>query len=267
MRTAAAILTILASPAFADEDVVDLLARQGCTVGPATHAEGVSSAQVTAFVQDALDDNLAVRVGDYTVLDASICTMRLPDIEDAWSLDDPRIQAIISDIDAYPDEPGCYLIEPSKAFIEAYPDDSAKANDEFVAFLAKHITSGELRFYSPDPLYTPVSWQVVRGACAELPNIDDLTATHAYVTDANFDKYVRTSGTDVTCSNGQSFKAQQATLEMQGVDLITSEYPDHAVNAFLFMELMILAWASDFRVDMTMQDRGKLRPPMCGLGQ
>ena len=267
MKAAAMILAILASPVFADEDVLSFLAGQGCTVGPESYTEGLSDARITAFVQSALDDNLAVDTGDYTVLDANICTMRLPEIEDAWSLDDPRIKAIISDIDAYPDDPGCYLSDLPRVFMDAYPGNSARANDEFIAFLAKHIATGKVRFYSPDPLRTPVSWQVVRGACTEVPNIDNLIATHAYVTDANFDKYVRASGTDVPCSEGQSFTASQAALEMQGVDLTTGEGPDHAINAFLSMEFMILAWAAGFRVDMTMQDRGRLRPPMCGLAQ
>ncbi|MBW3243349.1 hypothetical protein KUV57_11805 [Epibacterium sp. DP7N7-1] len=267
MKAVAAIFAILASPVYADEDVLVFLAGQGCTAGPESRSEELSDARIMAFVQSALDDNLAVRTGDYIVLDASICTMQLPEIEDAWSMDDPRIEAIISDVDAYPGDPGCYLMDPSSVFRDVYPDNSARANDEFIAFLAKHIVTGEIRFYSPDPLRTPVSYQVVRGTCAEVPNINDLIATQAYVTDANFDRYVRASGTDVTCSEGQSTAAWQTALEMQGVDLTTSEGPDHAVNAFLSMELMILAWAAGFRVDMTMQDRGRLRPPMCGLAQ
>lgn len=267
MKAAATILAILASPVFADDEVLNFLAGQGCTVGPESLAGEPSDARIMAFAQGALDDNLAVRTGDYIVLDTTICTMRLPEIEDAWSLDDPRITAIISDIDAYPDDPGCYLSDLSRVFVDAYPDNSARANDEFIAFLAKHIATGEVRFYSPDPMRTPVSWQVVRGACTKVPNIDDLIVTHAYVTDANFDRYVRASGTDVTCSEGQSFTASQAALEMQSVDLTTGEGPDHAINAFLSMEFMVLAWAAGFRVDMTMQDRGRLRPPMCGLAQ
>lgn len=267
MKAIAAIFAIFASPVFADEDVLDFLTAQGCTLGPESRAEELPDARIMTFVQGALDDNLAVRTGDYIVLDASICTMRLPDLEDAWSLDDPRIKAIISDIDAYSGDHGCYLMDPSSVFEGAYPDNSAQANDEFIAFLARHIATGEVRFYSPNPLRTPVSWQVVRGACAKVPNIDDLIATHAYVTDANFDRYVRASGTDVTCSGGPSFAAGQVALEMQGIDLTSGESPDHAVNAFLSMELMVLAWASGFRVNMTMQDRGSLRPPMCGLAQ
>lgn len=265
MKAAVAIFAILASPVFADEDVLSFLASEGCTVGPESRAEELSDARIMAFAQGALDDNLAIQTGDYIVLDASICTMRLPEIEDAWSIDDPRIDTIISDVAAYPDDPGCYLLDLPKAFMDAYPDNSALANDRFIAFLAKHIVTGEVRFYSPDPLRTPVSWQVVRGACSKVPNIDDVIATHAYVTDANFDRYVRASGTDVTCSEGSSNLVWQAALEMQGVDLTTGEGPDHAINAFLSMELMVLAWASGFRVDMTMQDRGRLRPPMCGL--
>ena len=68
MKAAAAILAILASPVFADEDVLNFLAGQGYAVGPESHAEGLSYARVTAFVQGALDDNLAVRVMRLTMV-------------------------------------------------------------------------------------------------------------------------------------------------------------------------------------------------------
>jgi hypothetical protein len=260
-------LCIGGAPAQADEQALDYLARHGCTqaaseVG-ASWDEGFPVAQVEDYVSGLVRDGLAAEQGAFVVLDPSVCTVRLPQIETTWRLDAPEILALTSAVDAYSGQPGCFLRDISGFFSERY-EDPVRALDEYSRFLAAHLLSGDVRFFSASPLVTPVGWQVMTGACAEVPEADDIAASHTYISDASFAGYIAHLRENDTCFADHMGSAGDAARVVQGIDLATGEGPEGApFNAFLDLEYMVITLAMGWRLGASMEDRGLSRPPLC----
>ncbi len=262
-------LALFAFPCAADPVALSFFERNGCvaSAGDLTVAqtEGVDVAPIDAFVTAQMAAGHVVEQGAYTVLSPEICTIRLPDIQTEWRLDAPEIQAITTTVDDEPEFPGCFLEDVTGFFERQYPDDPARAYDEWVRFIAAHIISGDVRFFGDSPLVTPATWQVVTGACANVPQIDAIRATHRYISDDAFAQVIATLQANDACFQERSDSLRDAVLALQGIDLATgSATGDGPVNAWLDTEYLIIFLAADWFIGDSLTERGMTRPPLCG---
>ncbi|MFZ1340926.1 MAG: hypothetical protein WAS26_17940 [Paracoccaceae bacterium] len=270
MRRAVLLAFVLAArPALGDEAaLIAFMGGQGCTIGAdsrtAAAAAGHDAAAVDALAAAALADGRGKQEGAYVVLNEATCTIRLPDITSPYTVNSPEIVAITSAIDAYAPEgePGC--------FIENLVDDFAALNGgdldaglrDFLAFTASGIIAGDLRFYSPSPLRTPISWQVVTGACAELQDIDAIRRSHAFIA-SGFGSYIRLLASETACPDGWNPRTMRFAAEIQGTDpaIPTEDQPE--INAWLGFEYDLIAFAAGWHEDLTATSPGTPRPPLC----
>lgn len=257
----------LAGPATAEQDPLAYLERHGCMqaasdVG-ASWDEGYPVGAVEDYIQAQINAGLAVDQGAYTVLDPSICTVRLPRIETSWALDDPAIVALTTAVDEAPDLPGCFLIGLPEFFASRYAD-PATAHDAYVAFLGAHVLSGDLRFYTSSPVVTPVGWQVMTGACADVPEAEEIAASHAWINDRDFGRYVAYLRQNDRCFDEGTGSTMDAARHVQGIDPVTGDAPDGVVvNPWLNLEYLVITLAAGWRNGATMDSPGMSRPPLC----
>lgn len=271
MRLALAFALLAASPVVADEPaeeaVLEFMGGQGCTFGPdsiaAAQAAGFEAAHLDTVRKGALADGTATQLGEWVVLNASVCTIRLPLIETEWELDNPRIQALITAVDEMPDEPGCFLEGAPQFFSDNYGD-PVRAHDAYMSFLAAHVISGDLRFYSPSGLVTPVSFQVMTGACGAVPAAEEIHATHRYIADAPFATYLAYLQEADSCFEEGAVGGFAAALAVQGLSPGTYQAAEGTVfNAWLQIEYTVITAAAGWRIGASMESPGMTRPPLC----
>ena len=266
-------LLLAATPALADDaSLIAFMGGQGCTFGTdsrtAAEAAGHSAASIDTLIATALSDGRAEQQGAYVVLNAETCTIRLPDIASKYTVRSPEIIAVTSAIDAHTgrdgldDEPGCFLREPYAVFDALNGGAAGAGFADYIAFVAAGIISGDLRFYAPSPLATPVGYQSVAGACADVPNIDDIHRSHAFI-ESDFGAYIRILGSETACDGGWSENAMPYTAEIQGYQPGAPEEDQPEINAWLFFEYDTIAMAAGWHDGMTGTARGKPRPPLC----
>lgn len=266
----AALLATLATPAVAaDPALVDFLAGQGCTIGAdsraAALAAGFDAAALDALADEALAEGRASREGAYVVLDAQTCTIRLPDIASAYSVNSPEIRAVTSAIDAFAagGDPGCFVVDAPFAFDALKGGELGAGFADYIAFVGAGLISGDLRFYSPSPLRTPVSLQNVTGACAEVPNIQAIRRSHDALA-KGFDGYIRLKGAEATCGTDDwAAQAMDFAIAVQGVDPASDPATRPEINAWLWFEYDLIAMAAGWREGMTGTEKGVARPPLC----
>jgi hypothetical protein len=261
---------LVAGPAVADETaLLDFIGGHGCTIGKesraAAVAAGFEAGQIDRLISGAFVDGTAHQQRAYVVLGEEICTIRLPDIQSDYTVASPEVVAITSAIDAFAadGQPGCYLVIPSETFDMIAGGEVGAGFHDFIVFVGAGIISGDLRFFSLDPLATPVGFQVTTGACAVVPNIDDIRESHPYVANG-FGRYIRLLGADTLCDGGAQGNsaprfAAQVQLEEPHVE------PDSArdINAWLFFEYELIAMAAGWHEGMTGTEKGTPRPPLC----
>lgn len=274
-------LALMGSQAQADKmGMMEILGGYGCTLSPesrralldATHDE----ADITTMSKSLLERGNAQQEGAYVVFDESVCSIKLPIVKNTASLGDPDIAATISAPDHYVGETrkmneefgenesgeGCYLMDTSAVFDKRAGGVRGAGTVDYIRFLGAHAIAGDLRFYSPNPLKTPISFRVMRGDCAKTQGAEEILANHAYF-EKGFGEYVRTLHRTSTCGGGFSTKAMRAVVEMQGGSFDSNETPETPINALLFFEFDMIARAAGWYEGMSGTSKGTPRPPLC----
>ena len=243
---------------------LDHLGRQGCIIGPATEetarAAGFDSAFVAAQVANLRDLGQPLRAG-HTLVDGAVCTIALPDVPDAPSLDDPDVLRSFVPYDdgsgAY--DPGCVL--DRAAFEDRMPLAKGWTADEtalaYMKLVAAGLVSGELRFYSPDILATPPGVERVTGRCAGVTRLSEARRTRDEI-GAWFDPFVRAIGPQTPCRNGATW------LDSDGFAVLAGLTNDSHQNAWLAFEMWLIALGGGWYDFAGAEDRGTPRPPACG---
>lgn len=260
---------VLAMPAQADTSsrLLDVLAGLGCAVGPEarmvqTLPASTPYAALRAFADQALDNGTAVQQGDWTVLNARTCTIRIPDLTSPVALDDPEAQAALSAVDAYPEDAGCFF--ETDRFATALMDTRGFTEDEaaraYIDMFGVAIAEGKATFYSGDPLRTPPGFQSLVGDCAEVPNIDLIRYNQSLLRQ-HFDTVVRTNAAKVRC--GPSGPVVDFTAYRESLAAVSDGRPG---NAFGGLELHVIAMAAGWVEGHGATDRGRPRPPICSHG-
>jgi hypothetical protein len=258
-----------AQPAIADPALLDFMGAHGCTFGAdsrkAAESVGFGAATIDALVATALTNGTASQQGDYVVLDATVCTIRLPDIQSAYTVASPEILAITSAIDAYASDgqPGCFALDAASAFDALRGGERGAGFFDFIHFVGAGLILGDLRFYAPTPLATPVSFQVLTSDCAKVPNIEAIRRSHAFIA-SGFGDYIRALGAEMPC-NAAGFGANASAFaaRIQGADPDLASEDQSEINAWLFFEYEIIAMAAGWHQGLTGTEKGEPRPPLC----
>ncbi|WP_143831224.1 hypothetical protein [Octadecabacter temperatus] len=266
-------MSAVSTPVFADQQTFDFLARHGCTVSEeskdALANAGFLEPYTNAIIADALSRGVAKQEGAYVVLDASICTIELPDIQTTLAVGNPEIRAIapyIRDEYEYAGETtvneGCFLTDAVDVFTDRASGDLDRGTADYLDFLAAGIISGELRFFSPNPLATPLGFQSFAGDCADVPNMPIVTPSHDFIA-SHFGQYVRAIGETSECDGPASGSALSIAAELQGLSGDRFEDPDPTFNAWLFFEYELITMAAGWHEGLSGSERGAPRPPLC----
>jgi hypothetical protein len=261
---------LFAGPAVADDaDLLHFMGGHGCTIGAdskaAATSAGFDAGQIDALVDAALSDGTASQQRAYVVLSKDICTIRLPAIQSAYTVTSPEVLAVTSAIDAYAADgaPGCFLGDTPGAFDALRGDGRGAGFGDYIAFIGAGIISGEMRFYSPSPLHTPISFQVTTGACAKVLDIDAINQSHAFIA-SGFGDYIRLLGAENACDgSAYGMAAAEFATRVQGADPKTLVEYQPGVNAWLFFEYDLIAMAAGWHEGMSGTEKGTPRPPLC----
>ncbi|NJS39951.1 MAG: hypothetical protein HC783_14105 [Rhodobacteraceae bacterium] len=275
MRAALALCLLTAAPASANPELLEFMGGQGCTFGAdrgaVAKATGLRVDTINAFIAQSLDDGTAVQECEYVVLGEKVCTIRLLDVESAYTVASPEIVAMTSPVDAYAadGDPGCFLVDPLSAFDALDGGSPGAGFADYIAFIGAGIISGDLRFYSPSVLRTPFGFQNVRGPCAAVPDIEVIDRSHVALT-TGFGGYIRALGAETLCEGDQSGDLSyevsvmaQYTATVQGFDLSDKEKDQPRINAWLWFEYDLIAMAAGWHEGLTSTERGTPRPPLC----
>jgi hypothetical protein len=159
------------------------------------------------------------------------------------------------------------LNDPLLLFRTLNNGDVQAANDDYMAFLGANIMSGNVRFYSPSPLSTPLGFQITTGDCARAPNIDVINASYEFI-EAGFADYVRFAGANTVCGDPVTHNASRFTAQMQGFD-VNEGAPENReqINAWLWLEFDLITKAAGWYEGMSVEHRGTPRPPLCHVSQ
>jgi hypothetical protein len=259
-------LALTATPAVADPGLIDFLGGQGCTIGTdsraAALAAGFDAAAMDALVAGTLADGRASQQGAYVVLNEATCTIRLPDITSAYTVTSPEVRAMTSANGAL-GEPGCFLSDGPTAFAALHGGDVDAGFADYIAFVGAGLISGDLRFHAPSPLATPAGFQVLTGDCSQVPNIDAIRRSHAFLA-SRFGDYIRAVGAEIPCNAaGFGGGALDLPARMQGADPALPLEDQPEINAWLWFEYEMIAMAAGWHEGMTGTEKGTPRPPLC----
>jgi len=227
----------------------------GCTIGPdsqnAAAEVGIDEFDIDLLLLNARNAGQLQEVGAYAVLGPELCTIRIPELNPTVSLEHPEL---LAQIVRYDETPGCFFGEVASALETAgvsFPD--------YVTLVAAGFLSGDLRFYGTSPLQTPVAIQLMQGSCGDVPARAEMETAAGVLTDDVFDRYIRATAEGTACDDGRGGHALELLADIQmaaGID-------ETQVNAWMFFELDMMAWAAGWRTGMTWERRGTLRPPLC----
>jgi hypothetical protein len=251
--------------AAADEkpgSIEDFFAGQGCAIGPGTYDAAIRSgfepAAIDSLKEKARADEGTVVTGDWLVLSPQACTIRMPKIKSAIRLTDPEVVKATSARDAYAadGELGCFIngeqIYEGASVTRGWSPDIA--NLEYIRFLGEGLVSGQLAFYSPDPLRTPVGFMITNGECADVPTMTEIRRSHDLLVE-HFDTFVREYLKE-DCEEGG-----MAMIEVG--DMTRKLGGESRVNAWTFFEVEMIARGAGWWEGMGAKEKGAPRPPMC----
>lgn len=268
------------APADLPQSLVDFMGGHGCTFTPArdvaTRDAGFDPYEVNRLIETSLANGTARDEGGYIVLGREICTIRLPDIQSDFAATDPFIRRATTDFDhfheLYKDDAlydgedlfGCFLQNPLGAFDVRAGGEPGAGFDDYIAYMAAGIIAGDVRFYSPSPLQTPFSSQIMAGpGCDTVPNAAFVAASHPYLL-SGFGEFVRQIGEGTSCNDGREYiNPMLIAVEIQGADLTPDAPEDPNINAWLGAEWDIITRAAGWHEGMTGSQRGEPRPPLC----
>ncbi|MBB3995586.1 hypothetical protein GGR95_003243 [Sulfitobacter undariae] len=250
MRVAA--FALIASAGAAAADTFPDYSAQGCVIAP-----GVIRAPE---VQQALDAGHATVQGDWVLIGPALCKIAPPVIDPVLSATDADVAPFISAVDAYPDAPGCFLdAEAMKQKLEVSRGWSeTRAHREYVRMISAGIFSGEWRFFGLSPLATPMGFQLMTGACAQVPDAQKIAKSHSDMI-ASFDGFIRKNAQYLPCETGGHFDYSpwHEFYETLGQGPI--------INAWQAYEVSFALHGSDWVTWTDMKDKGMPRPPVCSF--
>lgn len=259
-----AALCVLAAPSVADEALSRFLSSEACAVGPGTYeraeAAGIDPARPGAFAVQALTDGRAVTSGDWIVLNADTCTIRPPVTASELSLDDPDVVATMHPVDTFPDDPGCYLSADALREVKIGQRgwDEDRFDRAYMAFLGAGLASGDLAFYSADPLVTPPGVQVMTGEGCDSPrNAAAIRDNQAWIA-KEFDRIIRLSMAHNACADGRGPSAL-AWQAPESVGLLSGEN----TNALSLLAVEFIARGAGWYGPNSHLPAGEPRPPLC----
>lgn len=245
----------------AESQIAEFFAGQGCAIGPATRvlarAEGFDQGAIEALVEKARADPDSIETGGWLVMSTALCEIRPPQVRSELRLSDPEIQSRITAIDAYEDEPGCFLHADGlyEELLTSRGWSPDRANTEYLRFLAENLVSGDLAFYSDDPLRTPAGLQLTSGDCANVPIMGEIVRSHESLI-TNFDQLIRIDMASVVCGS-DSAPSWQAPQLYKEIETFQSS------NAWASTEVRFIAMGAGWIEGITMSDKGVPRPPLC----
>lgn len=261
-----ACLLPVAMPVTAQVPLTEFLGPHGCAIGPSTEAAALEAGFEQAVIDALKEGPDVVRSGHWAFLPEPICQISLPQVVSEISLDDPDIQPAISAPDAFLEfeEPGCFLegLDVVKLTMLSRGWDREKAFQAYTRFIAAGILSGELRFYSDDPLRTPPGFQVLHGSCAEATATDEILENHGVLRDV-FVPFIETAGRPgnaADCADGDVFGTQSGQILEE-----LSKWRN--TNAHLSFEMQLITFGAGWYEGMSSGGMGTPRPPLCGVSQ
>lgn len=239
-------------------------AGQGCAVGPSTVAaaiaHGLDRSAVEAYAAAVRVEPKNIRTGEWVVLAKETCEIRPPLITSEIRMDDPEVFESLSAIDAYAEhgDIGCFL-DGSKLFETVQTTrgwNADKANLEYLRFLGRSVISGELSIYSADPVRTPPGLIATGGKCSDAPKMPDVRRSHDLLM-KHFDALIRADAAiEELCSSrsGPSWKFAEVAEQVFG---------EKPTNAFLFMDVSLIALGAGWYEGTSATRKGTPRPPLC----
>jgi hypothetical protein len=261
---------LLAQPAAADDRaLLEFMGGQGCTFGPDSRAAAVDAGFAEADIDAAVDKTLAGgdarREGAYVVLDAQVCTIRIPEINSPYTVTTPEIVAFTSAVDAFVSEgqPGCFLQDPLAWFDDLKGGKLGAGFLDYADFVAAGLIAGDITYYSETPLKTPRGFQIVVGDCAKVLQIKGIQRSHALLKQS-FDPIIRSLGARTVCEPIGRFprEIEDMLVRLQGGDPAVNE-PQDGVNSWMWLQIRMISIAAGWHEGLTGTVKGVMRPPLC----
>lgn len=261
----AALLAVAAAGAgrAAPKDpVAAFLSPRGCVIDrmtePAAGAAGISPAMLGAFAAKAAAAPDAVRTGETLIVGPSLCVIAFPRIESELSLDDPAAKAAFTGFleGAAWGEFGCHINISglTEALQEGRGWSHERAEDAALLLIAAGVRSGELVFYSDDPLRTPPGFALTTGLCGRAPEVVAGRKAHALMM-RHLDAYIRHLGRVTSCAG--------TGLEMDP-SFLNRRTEGRYRNVWGGLEVMMMAIASGWHAGgERLADQRQMRPPLC----
>ena len=262
-----AIACAIAAPVLAQDDnrensLLEFFAGQGCAIGPTTRAAaiaaGYSSHEIDLLGARAWPDSGTVWTRGWLVLPPSICQIRLPEVNSLIQFSDPEVIASLSAPDAYEGEPGCFLsgdiLQEQVQKTRNWDKDTAFI--EYLRFLSASLLSGDLAFYSDDPLRTPAGFIVAKGKCSDIPLMPEIKRNHALLI-KHFDAFIRANAAEITCAYGETI------MGAKWHDIADTITDGKNSNAWLSFEFLIIEMGAGWYEGINFTNHGTPRPPVC----
>lgn len=229
---------------------LDIYAAEGCVIAP--DVPRPTSAKTALAMGQAQEHEGWLLIG------SAFCTIVPPKITATLKATDADVAPFISAVDAFPDDPGCFLdsdrmrraVQATRGWSEE------RAYIEYVRMIGAGVFSGEWRFYSDSPLRTPRSLQYTAGTCADVPFADALAESHRDML-GGFDGFIRANAPALVCEDGgaMAFTPWAQAYEKLGQGPI--------INGFHAFEISLALLGSDWVQGVGLKTKGVPRPPIC----
>lgn len=244
-------------------NLADFIADQACAIGPQTRSAAIAAGRdakaVDALIASAQQDPKTVKTGQWLVLSSAQCRIKPPVVASAIKLSDPEVRSSVSSptVPTADGEVGCFL-DTSHLFEELRRTrswDEERIHQEYLRMLGASMVSGELSFYSNDPLWTPM-FQLTTGDCGKLPHMADIKRSHENLI-ALFDPLIRANAVNVECAR----RASPLTNELHEIARTLSK--GAITNAWAGMEIKLIAMGAGWYEGISATNPGMPRPPLC----
>lgn len=244
--------------------LTDFMADQACAIGPQTRSAAIAAGHdanaVDALIASAKQDSKTVKAGQWLVLSSEQCRIKPPVVASAIKLSDPEVRSAVSSptVPTAEGEVGCFL-DPSRLFQELRRTrfwNEERIYQEYLRMLGASIVSGELTFYSSDPLRTPPSFQLTTGECGNVPHMAQIQRSHENLITL-FDPLIRANAENVECIRHASL------LTYQLHEIARTLSKGAITNAWVGMELKLIAMGAGWYEGTDAKQPGTPRPPLC----
>jgi hypothetical protein len=266
MRNLIAVVLLWAAVAMPGQaettsELSDLFGGQGCTIRVSSDETDAVAADLRDKALAALAQGQAERQGDRIVFGPETCTIRPPKITSAFALDHHLVQFAVGEKVSNPEweEFGCFF--GLDDFLKRTPPFARDAATRaYYALIGKGVLEGTVAFYSDDVLRTPIGFQLLTGDCADVPQIDAIRRNHALFIE-HFDALVRANAALLRCEAGSSPASPEIVQTLAGLTEGASD------NAWMFVEMMLVALGAGWVEGAGHKTKGVPRPPICTFGE